>query len=168
MVGPHTDSTKVHRGVLVTGDERITLVIDEMTDYERSNLAGASADQGTCFFEWEQPPVPVRFETGASIIVVGPDGPEDSWVIGESVVSPLPTAPDELSALPYSEYLLTPHWRRCRERAFAHYGRVCVLCPTSSGLQVHHRNYKRLGRETLEDLIVLCGRCHAKFHRKAA
>lgn len=31
-------------------------------------------------------------------------------------------------------------------------------------LQVHHRTYERIGNEGLDDLIVVCPRCHMKIH----
>lgn len=31
-------------------------------------------------------------------------------------------------------------------------------------LEVHHLTYERLGCEAPDDLLVLCGRCHATFH----
>jgi hypothetical protein len=33
-------------------------------------------------------------------------------------------------------------------------------------LQVHHRDYSRLGHEDPEDLTVLCARCHKAFSYK--
>lgn len=33
-------------------------------------------------------------------------------------------------------------------------------------LQVHHRNYERVGNEMETDLLTLCRHCHARFHEK--
>lgn len=42
----------------------------------------------------------------------------------------------------------------------------CEVCGTTSSLQVHHKTYKHLGTEILhiEDLMVLCDRCHREAH----
>lgn len=42
----------------------------------------------------------------------------------------------------------------------------CQLCNREGTMNVHHKTYERLGEEQLNDLIVLCQDCHAKFHDK--
>jgi hypothetical protein len=69
-----------------------------------------------------------------------------------------------LQRMPYSEYLLTPHWQYVRARALERSDNHCQLCGESSGLQVHHNTYIRRGEERDADLIVLCGECHGHFH----
>ncbi len=77
-----------------------------------------------------------------------------------------PTRPHELRAMPYKEYLQTPHWKRKREEKVRAAGRRCQLCNRSSvSLNVHHRTYERLGEELDEDLTVLCRDCHSTFHK---
>lgn len=67
----------------------------------------------------------------------------------------------------YLEYLESDTWREVRAKALTHYGKTCVLCGESKRLQVHHRNYERVGgAEEMSDLVVLCRDCHAKFHDK--
>lgn len=73
--------------------------------------------------------------------------------------------PHELRALPYKEYLQTPHWKRKREAKLRAVGRRCQVCGRSSGtLDVHHSTYDRLGEELEGDLTVLCRGCHGLFH----
>ena len=62
-----------------------------------------------------------------------------------------------------------------RERAFAHYGTQCMRCgaePESlSDLHVHHidgMHAEQAGNHELENLMVLCPKCHAKTHRAAS
>jgi 5-methylcytosine-specific restriction endonuclease McrA len=44
--------------------------------------------------------------------------------------------------------------------------KTCVLCGRDLSLVPHHRHYKTLFREhPLEDLTLLCSRCHGKHHR---
>lgn len=77
----------------------------------------------------------------------------------------VPVRPHELRAMPYEEYLQTPHWKRKRENKLRAAGRRCQVCNRSSIiLNVHHRTYDRLGEELDEDLTVLCRECHRVFH----
>lgn len=76
-----------------------------------------------------------------------------------------------LSAMPYSEYLKTDHWKDLSAKAKTEAGNRCQLCNSGDkALHTHHRTYERRGCEDLKDLVVLCGDCHAKFHdiKKAA
>lgn len=76
-----------------------------------------------------------------------------------------------LRNMPYSEYLLTAHWRHMRTVALEYYGGSCAFCGGDSHLHVHHRNeeaYDRRGCERLADLTLLCSDCHGKGHLKAA
>lgn len=74
--------------------------------------------------------------------------------------------PDSPSFSPqYVAYIHSRPWFRLRKRVFEQRGRQCERCGTAKGIiQVHHKTYKRLGRELLEDLEVLCKRCHEKHH----
>lgn len=74
---------------------------------------------------------------------------------------------NQLSKIPYRDYLQTHHWRWIREAALDYYGRACLLCGSIERIQVHHRTYDRRGHERLCDLTVLCGDCHASYHRAA-
>lgn len=71
----------------------------------------------------------------------------------------------ELRAMPYREYLRTPEWQAKRRAALARTGHRCVLDRShTANLEVHHNSYERLGDERPEDLVVLCGPCHARHH----
>ena len=72
----------------------------------------------------------------------------------------------ELGFASYKEYLLSPHWSALRRRFFnKHRSPPCSGCwKTTVPLQLHHRNYNRIGRERLSDLVALCGNCHRKTH----
>ena len=64
----------------------------------------------------------------------------------------------------YLNYLNSPKWKQIRKEALVLY-ESCVLCGAKKQLDVHHRSYKNFGNETIvKDLIVLCERCHAKYH----
>lgn len=64
----------------------------------------------------------------------------------------------------YPAYLRSGHWRAKRKEAFAHYGRQCSKCDRTDSLQVHHRHYRTLHHESMEDLQILCGGCHIELH----
>lgn len=67
----------------------------------------------------------------------------------------------------YATYLLGRHWRKFRRRVILDRGGRCECCgdmPAPKQLQVHHRNYHRIGRERMSDVILLCGRCHLSQH----
>lgn len=61
-------------------------------------------------------------------------------------------------------YLISDHWQKKRAEALAHANWACQLCNQKELLNVHHRTYENLGCENIQDLIVLCGLCHDKFH----
>lgn len=72
-----------------------------------------------------------------------------------------------LRALEYGDYLRSPWWKFIRHVKIDDAGQNCQLCSATEGqLDVHHRTYERLGDEQLDDLTVLCRKCHSKFHDK--
>lgn len=61
----------------------------------------------------------------------------------------------------YEVYLKSEHWQKVQEMVYNFYGRKCMYCgETGVVLNVHHNNYECLEKETLQDVIPLCGRCH--------
>lgn len=66
----------------------------------------------------------------------------------------------------YNKYLLSPEWRLFRQKAFKHYGKICIKCGSKKYLQVHHLHYKNLFHEKLEDVLILCEPCHMKVHNR--
>jgi 5-methylcytosine-specific restriction endonuclease McrA len=64
----------------------------------------------------------------------------------------------------YQEYLNTPEWQAMREFINDRYNKRCALCGSKSDLMVHHKSYERKGYEDPDDLILICGDCHRKFH----
>jgi len=70
-------------------------------------------------------------------------------------------------SMPYAEYLKTERWQYFRAEAMSRARNKCQMC-SKTATQVHHNNYSRVGRENPEDLIALCGQCHAKHHGKVA
>ena len=69
------------------------------------------------------------------------------------------------NGITYSEYLSTAHWKELRERKLASKTSYrCYACGKRSGLELHHKTYKRIGKEWLNDVIWLCRDCHESTH----
>lgn len=64
----------------------------------------------------------------------------------------------------YKAYLESDAWKRTRKHAIEGARGACQLCDANGRIDVHHRTYDRVGDERLSDLIVLCRRCHERFH----
>lgn len=80
------------------------------------------------------------------------------WVANEQRLA-------ELRSMAYRVYLATPEWRYKRREMIKWAERKCQRCREFSHLlQVHHRCYDRLGEELVEDLEVLCDKCHRQEH----
>jgi hypothetical protein len=68
----------------------------------------------------------------------------------------------------YAEYLQSDHWKELRKTVINDYP-FCMRCTMprwlaeiayDKDLHVHHKNYRTRGNEKLDDLEVLCRRCH--------
>lgn len=68
----------------------------------------------------------------------------------------------------YKRYLRTRHWQQLRQEVLRRAGGRCEKCGYQpwkpNGLQVHHLTYSNVGNEKLDDLIVVCPRCHMELH----
>lgn len=65
----------------------------------------------------------------------------------------------------YQSYLQTKYWKSISKSLKDKKGQ-CQLCKSRYQLAAHHNNYSNLCRETEEDLIVLCKKCHTWNHKK--
>ena len=73
----------------------------------------------------------------------------------------------QLKNMTYEKYLETEHWQHFKKKAIQNANNKCQLCGAEdTTLAVHHNNYKNRGRETFDDVIVLCEKCHQKHHNK--
>lgn len=61
---------------------------------------------------------------------------------------------------PRADHPNPTHWDKIRKEALDRDQHKCQTCYSESDLEVHHRTYKRFGKEELEDLITLCKDCH--------
>lgn len=88
-----------------------------------------------------------------------------------------------MDKIAYRRYLQSPAWHALTVRVRARAGKRCEglvseppqtkddlidgrwrRCDQPLKLQVHHVTYARVGAEDLEDLILLCVRCHVLAH----
>ena len=72
----------------------------------------------------------------------------------------------ELRTMKYSDYLNTEHWKHFKSEVIRFYGASCQVCSSSDNLNVHHKTYDNRGRETFNDVVLLCRECHSKIHGK--
>lgn len=77
------------------------------------------------------------------------------------VIQPCSTFPD----WDYEAYLQSNEWKERRNEYFSKNGCRCSICSSSTKIQLHHLNYKRLGYEKDSDLISLCAYCHGLLHQ---
>ena len=66
----------------------------------------------------------------------------------------------------YKEYIKSPEWKVKAKAYKEKAGWRCQMCNEPGNgktLNAHHRTYSTLGNED-NDVIVLCRKCHAKFH----
>lgn len=63
----------------------------------------------------------------------------------------------------YENYMNTKHWSIIRSSIITENSK-CVACGSGSSLQLHHRHYKNIGKETAIDFEILCSRCHGRIH----
>lgn len=77
----------------------------------------------------------------------------------------------------YREYLKSPQWKALKEKALERskvnaksnniHG-VCEKCgyePWRAILQLHHKSYKNIYHETLDDVVLICPQCHKREHK---
>ena len=69
-----------------------------------------------------------------------------------------------MRAMDYNDYIHSEHWRHFREQTLIFYGYKCVVCSDTDKLAVHHKTYENRGRETFNDVIVVCNKCHETIH----
>ena len=58
----------------------------------------------------------------------------------------------------YNDYLNSIYWKLFKERVLSEHNYKCSICGSDKNVDVHHLK-KNLGRETLNDVIVMCNEC---------
>jgi len=71
-----------------------------------------------------------------------------------------------VTGIPYADYIWSAEWAEVKRRYRASkLPQKCVVCG-SSHVDLHHRSYRRLGAERLNDLVPLCREHHMIVHEK--
>lgn len=73
---------------------------------------------------------------------------------------------DQLGYGSYRQYLNGPEWAETKTR-YRNSGKLqsCLVC-RAPNVDLHHRTYKRLGQESLNDLVALCREHHERLHEE--
>lgn len=58
----------------------------------------------------------------------------------------------------YTDYLNSIYWKLFKEKVLSEYNYKCSICGSSKNVNVYHLR-KNLGRETLNDVMVMCDEC---------
>ncbi len=92
------------------------------------------------------------------------DNPYD-YDMGDYLYYDIDVIKKSLCNLQYDVFLQTPYWKYVATRARKRADFKCQLC-NNKGYHVHHKTYENHGDELnhLKDLVVLCSKCHEKFH----
>jgi len=64
----------------------------------------------------------------------------------------------------YYGYLNSKEWKAIVNFIKKDRGGQCERCNNKRSLQVHHKTYDNIFQENMEDLELLCGKCHKKEH----
>jgi hypothetical protein len=65
----------------------------------------------------------------------------------------------------YRDVLRSERWQQLRAEVGRRQGWRCALCGRGGVLEGHHRNgYDMLGAEKVDDVLMLCARCHGAQH----
>jgi hypothetical protein len=68
----------------------------------------------------------------------------------------------------YSAYMQSKHWKKLKKRFKASKlaRNCCWICDDKKNLHLHHKTYRRIGNEHLNELVELCEKCHFELHDK--
>ena len=67
----------------------------------------------------------------------------------------------------HKDYIKSPIWVNFNKSyRKSKYKQNCFSCESNFDLLLHHITYERLGKEKLEDVVVLCNKCHNSFHKQ--
>jgi len=77
--------------------------------------------------------------------------------------------PTKKEPINYSSYIKSESWYEnpARKQRLYESGLQCEMCKSNNHLEVHHLHYHSLGKEQLDDLVVLCKKCHTATHASA-
>ena len=63
-------------------------------------------------------------------------------------------------------YLKSDHWKFLKAALFKKKPKQCKKCKSCLRIDVHHKEYKYIYDVTIDDLEILCRKCHRKEHKQ--
>lgn len=70
-----------------------------------------------------------------------------------------------LVEMPYNKYLKTIYWHELKKTVHKIFGKKCEVCDSKNDIHIHHFNYSNRGKETFNDIAILCSLCHHAMHK---
>jgi len=89
---------------------------------------------------------------------------KSEFLDGNYIQLELDLTPKMVTSMPYAEYLQSEHWQHVRRAKLAEASECEAEGKHDGALEVHHKHYDTLGKESLDDLIVLCAKHHTERH----
>jgi hypothetical protein len=65
----------------------------------------------------------------------------------------------------YHEYLKSTEWKTIRDKVIERDNGMCLHCKTNPAQEVHHKHYKTIYKEKIDDLESVCSDCHRAIHK---
>lgn len=65
----------------------------------------------------------------------------------------------------YQEYLKSAEWKIIRDKVIERDNGICLYCKINPAQEVHHKHYKTIYKENLDDLESVCSDCHLGIHK---
>ncbi len=92
----------------------------------------------------------------------------DSWYQEEFPIPvlSLTLANTDLTSFKYlkKKYMESKEWKHLKNSVLFINNSKCEMCADDENLDVHHKTYKHIGHENMDDLAVVCRSCHEEIH----
>jgi hypothetical protein len=66
----------------------------------------------------------------------------------------------------YHKYLQSEEWKIIRDKVVERDNGLCLYCKTKPAQEVHHKHYKTIYKESLDNLESVCSDCHRAIHKR--
>lgn len=65
----------------------------------------------------------------------------------------------------YHKYLKSAEWKIIRDKIIERDNGMCLYCKTKPAQEVHHKHYRTIYKENIDDLESVCSDCHRSIHK---
>tara|TARA_R110000868_G_scaffold33215_2_gene120832 strand:+ start:7392 stop:7985 length:594 start_codon:yes stop_codon:yes gene_type:complete len=65
----------------------------------------------------------------------------------------------------YHKYLKSAEWKIIRDKVIERDNGICLYCKTKPAQEVHHKHYRTIYKEKIDDLESVCSDCHRAIHK---